>query len=98
MQQIGTPNEIYLTPANLFVADFMGSPAMNLLNASVRKNGSATELHIERLHGAPLVLLDAAIPDLPEKVVVGIRPEDITEKIEPEWEEHACRILHDRRC
>lgn len=81
VQQIGTPNEIYLTPANLFVADFMGSPAMNLLDASVRKNGSATELHIERPHGAPLVLRDATIPDLPEKVVVGIRPEDITEKM-----------------
>lgn len=81
VQQIGTPNEIYLTPANLFVADFMGSPAMNLLDASVRKNGSATELHIERPHGAPLVLRDATIPNLPEKVVVGIRPEDITEKM-----------------
>ena len=81
VQQIGTPNEIYLTPANLFVADFMGSPAMNLLDASVHKNGSATELHIERPHGAPLVLRDATIPDLPEKVVVGIRPEDITEKV-----------------
>ena len=67
MQQIGTPNEIYLTPANLFVADFMGSPAMNLSDASVHKNGSATELHIERPHGAPLVLRDATIPDLPEK-------------------------------
>lgn len=81
VQQIGAPNEIYLTPANLFVADFMGSPAMNLLDASVHKNGSATELHIERPHGAPLILRDATIPDLPEKVVVGIRPEDITEKI-----------------
>ena len=80
VQQIGAPNEIYLTPANLFVADFMGSPAMNLLDASVHKNGSATELHIERPHGAPLILRDATIPDLPEKVVVGIRPEDITEK------------------
>ena len=80
VQQIGTPNEIYLTPANLFVADFMGSPAMNLLYANVHKNGSATELHIERPHGAPLILRDATIPDLPEKVVVGIRPEDITEK------------------
>ena len=80
VQQIGSPNEIYLTPANLFVADFMGSPAMNLLHANVRKNGSATELHIERPTGAPLVLRDNAVPDLPERVVVGIRPEDITEE------------------
>src|SRR5271167_1535690 len=34
LQQVGTPAEIYNSPANLFVADFMGSPAMNLLEAA----------------------------------------------------------------
>jgi multiple sugar transport system ATP-binding protein len=83
VQQIGSPNEIYLTPANLFVADFMGSPAMNLLQANVRRNGTATELHIDRPQGEPLVLRDSGVPDLPDRVVVGIRPEDITEKAGP---------------
>ena len=42
LQQVGTPNEIYNAPANLFVADFMGSPAMNLLEGRVaRANGAA---------------------------------------------------------
>ena len=80
VQQIGSPDEIYLTPANLFVADFMGSPAMNLLQADVKRNGSATELYIERPDNLPLVLLDSARPKLPERVIVGIRPEDISEK------------------
>lgn len=80
VQQIGSPDEIYLTPANLFVADFMGSPAMNLLQAHVKRNGSATELHIERPDNLPLVLIDSATPKLPERVIVGIRPEDISEK------------------
>ena len=80
VQQIGSPEEIYLTPANLFVADFMGSPAMNLLQADVKRNGSATELYIERPDNSPLVLLDSARPKLPERVIVGIRPEDISEK------------------
>ena len=80
VQQIGSPEEIYLTPANLFVADFMGSPAMNLLQAHVKRNGSATELHIERPDNLPLVLIDSARPKLPERVIVGIRPEDISEK------------------
>ena len=80
VQQIGSPDEIYLTPANLFVADFMGSPAMNLLQADVKRNGSATELHIERPDNLPLVLIDSARPKLPERVIVGIRPEDISEK------------------
>src|SRR5690554_3134501 len=35
LQQFGTPAEIYNNPANMFVADFMGSPAMNLLSARV---------------------------------------------------------------
>ncbi len=37
LQQVGTPYEIYNSPANLFVADFMGSPAMNLLEGTVRR-------------------------------------------------------------
>ena len=42
LQQVGTPAEIYNAPANLFVADFMGSPSMNLLKARVaRENGRA---------------------------------------------------------
>ena len=35
VQQFGTPAEIYNSPANMFVADFMGSPAMNLMPATV---------------------------------------------------------------
>ena len=38
VQQIGTPAEIYTRPANLFVADFMGSPALNLIPAKVEMN------------------------------------------------------------
>ena len=36
LQQVGTPHEIYNSPSNLFVADFMGSPAMNLLEGTVK--------------------------------------------------------------
>ena len=37
IQQVGTPDEIYDTPENVFVADFVGSPAMNMLDCVVRK-------------------------------------------------------------
>ncbi|MDL2407124.1 ABC transporter ATP-binding protein [Rhizobium calliandrae] len=40
IQQFGTPDQIYNEPANLFVADFVGSPAMNLLDCTVKRNGS----------------------------------------------------------
>jgi len=79
IQQIGTPSEIYNTPANLFVADFMGSPAMNLIPAKTRKNGAGTILEITRADGAPLQLTDTRNQDLPNDVLLGLRPEDIAE-------------------
>ncbi|MYK32515.1 MAG: ABC transporter ATP-binding protein, partial [Boseongicola sp. SB0670_bin_30] len=41
VQQLGTPKEIYDTPANLFVATFMGSPSMNLVPVTISANGEA---------------------------------------------------------
>ncbi|TIS01897.1 MAG: sugar ABC transporter ATP-binding protein, partial [Mesorhizobium sp.] len=40
VQQFGTPAEVYNNPTNIFVADFMGSPAMNLIPAKIGANGS----------------------------------------------------------
>lgn len=77
VQQIGTPAEIYTRPANLFVADFMGSPAMNLIPAKVEMNGRGAKFTISRPEGAPLVLRDEKVTSLPENVVLGLRPEDI---------------------
>ncbi|WP_300517647.1 sn-glycerol-3-phosphate ABC transporter ATP-binding protein UgpC [Aliiroseovarius sp.] len=79
VQQIGSPAEIYNKPANLFVADFMGSPAMNLIPARTKANGKGTRIEIERAGAAPLVLIDAHAKDLPEDVILGLRPEDIAE-------------------
>lgn len=79
IQQMGTPAEIYNRPANLFVADFMGSPAMNLIPAKARANGSGTEIEIARHDAAPIVLVDTKNRDLPEDVIIGVRPEDIAD-------------------
>jgi len=72
IQQLGTPEEIYNTPANLFVAGFIGSPAMNLIHGSLR-NG---------VFEAPdfKVSLTSRTQETRENVVLGIRPEDITVK------------------
>ena len=72
VQQIGTPQEIYDTPANTFVADFMGSPPMNLIPAEVTATGVS--------------LGDAAFSmgegwnaqALPKNLTFGIRPEHIS--------------------
>lgn len=79
IQQIGTPSEIYNHPANLFVADFMGSPAMNLIPAKTRMNGKGLEIEITRESGEPIVLIDTKNKDLPENVIIGVRPEDIAD-------------------
>ena len=79
VQQIGSPAEIYRRPANLFVADFMGSPAMNLIPARTSRESGGTRIEIERTGGAPVVLIDTRNGDLPEEVILGLRPEDIAE-------------------
>jgi len=79
VQQIGTPAEIYNHPANLFVADFMGSPAMNLIPARTRRKGQETLIEIARAEGDPMLLAGPDGGELPEDIILGLRPEDIAE-------------------
>ncbi len=84
IQQVGTPAEIYNQPTNLFVADFMGSPAMNLIPATLIARKSGVSIRIERAKGEPIELQDTRhIPSLRAgdemQVIFGLRPEDITE-------------------
>jgi len=75
IEQIGAPLDLYDRPTNLFVASFIGSPAMNLIQGTVRgANGAAT---VETEGGAQLPL-PAGI-DLGDGtgVIYGIRPEHI---------------------
>jgi multiple sugar transport system ATP-binding protein len=74
-QQIGTPEELYNRPANLFVAGFIGSPAMNFFPASM------TDVGVRLPFGE--VTLTQEVHDLiarhqtPNNVIVGIRPEHL---------------------
>jgi multiple sugar transport system ATP-binding protein len=70
VEQIGTPLELYDEPANLFVAGFIGSPAMNFLNG--RLNGA----HVVVADGIALPAPRTAAPAGSE-VVVGVRPEHL---------------------
>ncbi len=83
IQQIGSPNEIYSRPANMFVADFMGSPSMNLIPAIVRNVKEGARIEIDCGEDKPLTLIDprkiAKLDNGEEReVIVGLRPEDIT--------------------
>ena len=47
LQQVGTPDDVYRHPANLFVAQFVGSPVMNIATATIRTEGKAVKLALE---------------------------------------------------
>lgn len=84
VQQFGTPREIYDTPANMFVAGFMGSPSMNLIAARLVKNDGALNFEIMDAEGTPQLLrIDRPSPGLERflgnDVVLGIRPEAISD-------------------
>lgn len=76
IQQIGTPDEIYERPANLFVAGFIGSPAMNLRKATVSKKGAKTEAVFAS--GTRLDIGDYDFSETPadgHEIIIGLRPE-----------------------
>ena len=73
--QVGAPLELYERPENEFVAQFIGSPAMNLLPGEIVETGERTRV---KLAGGGVAV--SAIPSLPEDmgktVNIGVRPED----------------------
>jgi multiple sugar transport system ATP-binding protein len=77
IQQIGTPDEIYERPQNLFVARFVGSPPMNILPATLDVSGNRVRAtHIPT--GVEMDLSDYAFvgqPSSGRKTLVGLRPE-----------------------
>jgi multiple sugar transport system ATP-binding protein len=81
LQQVAPPQELYLRPANLFVASFIGSPAMNLIEASVERGDGGPQVCFgpHRLAiGEKVVREHPALERyLGRKVVAGIRPEHL---------------------
>ena len=82
ISQVGTPLELYEKPQNEFVAQFIGSPAMNLFTGEVAGTGAQTSV---KLDGGGFIA--SAYPtkydDMGMKVRVGVRPEDFTPTDEP---------------
>jgi multiple sugar transport system ATP-binding protein len=82
LQQVGTPSEVYLHPANLFVAQFVGSPVMNITGATVSADGGRTRVVIGDGDGsfsfpAELERKLAAAPNANGELTLGVRPEGI---------------------
>ncbi|WP_017349972.1 sn-glycerol-3-phosphate import ATP-binding protein UgpC [Pantoea sp. A4] len=73
VEQVGTPVEVYEKPASLFVASFIGSPAMNLLKGQISQAGSHFQLDAQ--HALPLG--EGKTRWAGHEVTLGIRPEHI---------------------
>jgi multiple sugar transport system ATP-binding protein len=81
LQQVDNPQRLYERPRNIFVAGFIGSPAMNLLEASLARSNGGLVVHLGDLRLPVPAEVLAERPALAgydgRKVVVGIRPEDM---------------------
>jgi multiple sugar transport system ATP-binding protein len=77
VEQVGSPTEVYATPANLFVAGFIGSPAMNLLPAEIASDANGLPCILAAETCLPLDPRTAIASTLGVKATFGIRPEDI---------------------
>ena len=71
LQQVGTPRELYAEPVNQFVAGFIGSPAMNLMELPMTEDGVRFGQHVTPIPRAQLAASQGT-------VVVGVRPEDVS--------------------
>ena len=80
LQQCDTPQEVYDSPANLFVAGFMGSPPMNLFEATVGEGARSLRVGTQTLELPASV--QTSLPELTRyggrEVVLGVRPEELT--------------------
>jgi multiple sugar transport system ATP-binding protein len=110
IEQVGTPLEVYDHPTNLFVAEFIGSPSMNLLPGTVDKG------FVSGVAGIKLPLPKTHRAKMGQKVIYGIRPEHlslgkgiaakitVTEPTGPEihvyadvGEKEVCAIIRERK-
>ena len=78
IQQVGTPNDLYHSPCNQFVAGFIGSPQMNFVDVTINK----TDAGMTATFGNTAIAIPegktAALNDyIGKEIVMGIRPEDI---------------------
>jgi alpha-glucoside transport system ATP-binding protein len=83
--QIGTPLELYEKPENEFVAQFIGSPAMNLLPGEIVSTGQVTGVKLDT--GSGIVLSEVPTQDRHKgtRVNVGIRPEDMLQTSDADY-------------
>ena len=86
IQQVGTPREIYSTPANVFVGGFIGTPPMNFIHGTLTDNGvfvSSKENYKIKLPESK-VALPRELGYENREIILGVRPEDIYDDLNKE--------------
>ena len=77
IEQVGPPLELYERPANLFVAQFIGSPAMNIVPVKIEETGDVTRVSLSG-GAAVSVPIATASGEKGKPASFGVRPEDLT--------------------
>ncbi len=95
IQQVGTPSEVFDMPKNLFVAEFIGAPKMNIIKTRLQKEGEAyfvspygVRMPVDGEKGAALKGASAR----EQEILLGIRPEHISLFFEAEKGRIPCRL------
>ncbi len=83
IQQVGTPQDVYHFPVNLFVADFMGNPATNLIKAKAQKSDTQIVLVSDTTPSINLTLDASENISDGQAVIINVRPEDTNLVIQP---------------
>jgi multiple sugar transport system ATP-binding protein len=78
IEQVGSPHEVFARPANVFVASFIGTPQMNLIDAQFKSYGNGKAKVAFDLQDVDLSVNPAVAKLKPGKVTVGIRPRAFT--------------------
>lgn len=82
IQQIGGPNDVYNKPANIFVAGFIGSPAMNFIESKVVRGDGGLWIQASGFKvKVPKEHEDALANYVDKEIIFGIRPENIYDKL-----------------
>ncbi len=95
IEQVGTPTEVFEMPRNIFVAEFIGAPKMNMIETALEKEG---DRYFVRPFGAKIEVDGHKKTELQERaiaggdVMLGVRPEHIVMSLEPSEASIPCKL------
>lgn len=92
IEQCGSPMELYETPKNVFVAQFIGSPAMNIYDCTILETGDVTRVAFQTGDSGFRVAVPSSSDYVGAKAKFGVRPEDLRVAAEGEESLYTCSV------